>query len=251
MLGGREGGTIICFWLQSAGPQKESKRDKKAKGKKKKVFDSTQSSNPKLKYRQKERVSVTLPDQTHKQKEPIIVAILDVVVKKQRPELMEAPVKLGEEPVELREESGEELREESEEGSVELGEEEPLEEVVEEAGGSVEETGRTNEQVDGGLEQSGLEQSGSGLTGGEIGGSVPEETSDIVAGVSGDVAGVSDGVVDNVAGVSAAAVESDEEEKAALLGEENLRQMEEAEKVRDGWILVLIPDHYFYDCRSN
>ena len=45
----------------------------------------------------------------------------------------------------------------------------------------------------------------------------------------------SEGVASTVSGdpalVVAAAVESDEEEKAALLGEENLQQLEEAEKV--------------------
>lgn len=226
--------------MQSAGPQKEAKRDKKAKGKKKKVFDSTQSSNPKLKYRQKDRVSASLAEQTHKQKEPTIVTFVEDVGKK--------PVKL-----ELREESGE-LREELGERPVELGEEsggDLREELVSASGSFVGALdggdGRTSEQVGGGLEAARQREGGSGFTA-EVG--VPEQTlatSGDVAGTSGGVVGTSGsvvGVFGDVAGdtVSAAAAESDEEEKAALLGEENIRQMEEAEKVRDGWVLVLMPD---------
>lgn len=61
----------------------------------------------------------------------------------------------------------------------------------------------------------------------DVSGSVAGISSD-VAGVSSDVAGVSGGTALTT---DAAMAESDEEEKAALLGEENIRQMEEAEKV--------------------
>ena len=67
---------MVTSAQQSAGPQKEEKPKKGAKGKKK-SFDTTQSSNPKQKYRQKGKNKGTssLVEQAHKQKAPQLVAV--------------------------------------------------------------------------------------------------------------------------------------------------------------------------------
>lgn len=227
---------LLCFLVfQSAGPQKESKQDKKGKKKKKKVFDTTLSSNPKLKYRQKDgaKGSSVIAEQSRKQQGPIIVAVGGVGLGKESGAGI-----MGEEEglAAVKEEEGEGLREEGE------GEE------VEGLGAGTMGEGEEEEAVEKGVYRMKVTEKAEG---------VPHvELTDGAEGVShvgvgwGSRVGVSDNlegesrveVTDNAEGMSnvdvaggeevdVAAVESDEEEKRALLAEENIRQLEEAEKV--------------------
>lgn len=168
---------MVCSvqWPQSAGPQKESSKHGGKRGKgKKKSFDTTQSSNPKLKYREKKdhRSAQALAEQTHKQKAPMIVSVV--------PE---------------EEEEGEEGKEE-----IEAKGEEPV--AVE-----------TTEEL---TEGDGVEESKEVAIAGESGGD----------GDHGDRGDHGDHEDDGDEGD-----QSDEEEKKILLAEENIHQLEEAEKV--------------------
>lgn len=185
--------------MQSAGPQKEAKHGgKKGKGKKK-SFDSTQFSNTKQKYRERGKERVSFVEQTHKQQGPTVVAVTeDLVVRSNEEE------EGGAEETTCEQRSvgveGEEVREEEEgEGGSEKGDEGMGEQKSEDVKEGEEVVKEGEEDVKKGKE---VKKGG----GEEV---VKEE---------GVVAGGDDGL-------------SDEEEKRVLLAEENLQQLEEAEKV--------------------
>lgn len=223
------------------------KRGKKGKGKKK-TFDTTQSSNPKLKYRQKEKTkdSTSLAEQTHKQKEPTIIVAIAA-----EGALADAKLKKDFSHRNSQHGGGAGAKDENvdmgDPGEGQEGASVPAGSWVEtEIGGEVVgELGPTLEGIDGrdaGIVsvRDGDEDDGGGES--EEAGDTDEGEEEVELGATG---GGEEGEGEKAvlggeeAVLGGTGVESDEEEKKALLAEENIQQIEEAEKVNIEHALTL------------
>ena len=231
------------------------KRGKKGKGKK--SFDTTQSSNPKLKYRQKDKGKKTasLAEQAHKQKPPTIVSVIHEepsviseddgrshTEESSLGEKDQDPIMEGKEEMNADTErvcvDGEGLEVEEEyverrgEGEVQQNDGEPVvggddTEQVDDYGNGIEQAGNYG-NGDGGIEQAGNYGNGGDEQAGNCGDGGTEQADNYSNGGIEQDGNGDDGMEQVGGGVDE---ESDEEEKKALLAEENIHQLEEAERV--------------------